>query len=176
MEGYERDQYLMEDYEKDHIEGSEAEVQADADAREDKIDKLKKIIQEAWNEGDRLIAIEEDTFGAFLERAAKAIQDAGYQKAETIGEVFAKAKKRPDLVFPPEYYELTTDELGDDELSEPAAGAMEKIIEAVGTKAEGRLLVDKNTVVLCQEFLCKIFNQTSTFLEFLKALKRREEK
>ena len=46
----------------------------------DEIDELKKIIQEAWCEGDNFGDM--DTFGAFLNRAAKAIREAGYCKVE----------------------------------------------------------------------------------------------
>ena len=38
------------------------------------MNELREIIQEAWNKGEKGA----DTFGAFLDRAANAISEAGY--------------------------------------------------------------------------------------------------
>ena len=38
------------------------------------MNELREIIQEAWNKGEK----DTDTFGAFLDRAANAISEAGY--------------------------------------------------------------------------------------------------
>ena len=40
------------------------------------MNELREIIQEAWNKGGKGA----DTFGAFLDRAANAISEAGYRK------------------------------------------------------------------------------------------------
>ena len=42
------------------------------------MNELREIIQEAWNKGEKGA----DTFGAFLDRAANAISEAGYRKVE----------------------------------------------------------------------------------------------
>ncbi len=47
----------------------------------DEIDELRKIIQEAWNAGDRQV---KDTFGTFLDRAAAEIYSRGYRKNQPI--------------------------------------------------------------------------------------------
>ena len=45
------------------------------------MNELREIIQEAWNKGEKLEK-GADTFGAFLNRAANAISEAGYRKVE----------------------------------------------------------------------------------------------
>ena len=40
------------------------------------MNELREIIQEAWNKGEKGA----DTFGAFLDRAANAISEAGYRQ------------------------------------------------------------------------------------------------
>ena len=42
---------------------------------------IKEIIQEAWNKGEKLEK-GADTFGAFLDRAANAISEAGYRQGK----------------------------------------------------------------------------------------------
>ena len=42
------------------------------------MNELREIIQEAWNKGEKGA----DTFGAFLDRAANAISEAGYRKVK----------------------------------------------------------------------------------------------
>ena len=44
------------------------------------MNELREIIQEAWCAGNKLET--GDTFGAFLDRAANAISEAGYCKVE----------------------------------------------------------------------------------------------
>jgi len=48
----------------------------------EEIKELRKIIQEAWCVGESLWDYD-DTFGAFLNRAANEIYSQGYRKIET---------------------------------------------------------------------------------------------
>ena len=61
------------------------------------MDELREIIQEAWCAGNKLET--GDTFGAFLDRAANAISEAGYRKVE--GKLVRSSQndyKNPDII------------------------------------------------------------------------------
>jgi len=55
------------------------------------MDELREIIQEAWNKGEK----DTDTFGAFLNRAANAISEAGYRKVKPPIKMESKVKICP---------------------------------------------------------------------------------
>ena len=61
--------------------------------------KLREIIQNTWCEGDK-VEKDSDTFGAFLDRAANAISEAGYRKVE--GKLPVRSSrndyKNPDII------------------------------------------------------------------------------
>jgi len=75
------------------------------------MDNIEAIIEQALFEVDKcdLIKIPADHKNLLGDKwkyiEAIARQIAALQHGETIGELFARAKKRPDLVFPPEFYE-----------------------------------------------------------------------
>ena len=52
---------------------------------------IREIIQEAWNKGEKGA----DTFGAFLNRAANAISEAGYRKVKPPIKMETKVKICP---------------------------------------------------------------------------------
>ena len=55
------------------------------------MNELREIIQEAWNKGEKGA----DTFGAFLDRAANAISEAGYRKVKPPIKMESKVKVCP---------------------------------------------------------------------------------
>ena len=55
------------------------------------MNELREIIQEAWNKGEK----DTDTFGAFLNRAANAISEAGYRKVKPPIKMETKVKICP---------------------------------------------------------------------------------
>ena len=55
------------------------------------MNELREIIQEAWNKGEK----DTDTFGAFLNRAANAISEAGYRKVKPPIKMETKCKICP---------------------------------------------------------------------------------
>ena len=55
------------------------------------MNELREIIQEAWNKGEKGA----DTFGAFLDRAANAISEAGYRKVKPPIKMETKVKICP---------------------------------------------------------------------------------
>lgn len=60
------------------------------------MNELKNIIQEAWNAGDNQGKPAADTFGAFLDRAAEAIETAGYRKVEPVSCPVCGGKMSPN--------------------------------------------------------------------------------
>ena len=58
------------------------------------MNELREIIQEAWNKGEKLEK-GADTFGAFLNRAANAISEAGYRKVKPPIKMESKVKICP---------------------------------------------------------------------------------
>lgn len=60
-------------------------------------EELRAIIQEAWCEGDKEQEVT-DTFGAFLDRAALAILNAGYTKKRTADDMETKRQALRDYI------------------------------------------------------------------------------